>query len=197
MVAAMGKSRKTKKFMDDDSGGFILGEQENDDPLQRHHRRIPARGLRRAPSTMPQVMHQRVWESFRELNAYVMETSTTAGGPSDAIAGSPCQPLQRPSWVPEPVWYAYHAMDDWVFRQSLTEEELLLLPLEHTVDKLWPEAPAGFKYVDEDLLVFEDAATVAGTAFEYSLERREKEQQPRTVSTGSAEATDEFDIMKF
>lgn len=145
---------------------------------------------------MPQGMSQHIWKSYCELNAYVIATSTTTGGRSDAKPGSPRQPPQRPSWVPEPVWYAYHAMDDWMFRQSLTEEELSMLPLEHTVDKLWPEAPAGFKYVDEDLLVFGEAAKVTGTAFEYSLERL-AEQQPRVVTTGSAEGADEVDIMKF
>lgn len=94
------------------------------------------------------------------------------------------------------MWYADHAMDDWMFRQSLTAEELLMLPLEHTVDRRWPEAPAGFRYVGEDVLVFEDAAKVAGTAFEYSLEWL-KEQQPRAVTTGSAERTDGFDIVSF
>ena len=75
--------------MDDNGGAFVMGEQENDDPLQRYHRWIPARGLRRAPSAIPEGMPQHIWKSYCELNAYVMETSTTAGGLSDAVPGSP------------------------------------------------------------------------------------------------------------
>ncbi|KAK8139008.1 hypothetical protein PG984_002388 [Apiospora sp. TS-2023a] len=184
---------KKLKYMDDDP---ILRE-EKEEGLQRSLRWLPVRGLRRIPSQSPEGVPSQVWDSYSSLNAYICavdhekkqrhhteeEEDEKEGGED---LNSQQQPLKRPAGVPEPLWHAYHSFDDWMFRRCLTPEEVLMLPLEKTVDKAWPDAPSGFKYIAEDVLVFDDPERVEGTAFEYELTDRHMKQlkSGRRVSMG-------------
>ncbi|KAK6864110.1 hypothetical protein PG990_006452 [Apiospora arundinis] len=174
------KRRKEKKFMEDDP---ILRE-EKEEGLQRSLRWLPVRGLRRVPSKKPPGVPQLVWESYEAMNNYMCEigpgkqqqhTDTEReeeGGEGEKEEEAELdsqQPLKRPNEVPEPLWHAYHSFDDWMFRKCLTPDEVRMLPLERTVDKAWPGAPDGFKYIAEDVLVFDEPEKVEGTAFEYKL----------------------------
>ena len=186
------KKRKDRKYMDDDP---ILRE-EKEEGLQRSLRWLPVRGLRRIPSQCPYGVPAQVWDSYSSLNAYMCVVDREQKQHDQAKAGaqeegggdlkSPQQPLKRPPGVPEPLWHAYHSFDDWMFRRCLTPEEVLMLPLEKTVDKAWPDAPDGFKYIAEDVLVFDDPEKVEGTAFEYQLTDRHMAQlkSGRRVSMG-------------
>ncbi|KAK8088186.1 hypothetical protein PG997_003147 [Apiospora hydei] len=144
------KKRKKKKYMEDDP---ILRE-EKEEGLQRSLRWLPVRGLRRSPSESPKGVPSQVWNSYSSLNAYICAVSheekqhthteqEEEEGEEDI--DNQTQPLKRPAGVPEPLWHAYHSFDDWMFRKCLTPEEVLMLPLEKTVDKAWPGAPNGFQ----------------------------------------------------
>ncbi|KAK8081698.1 hypothetical protein PG996_000479 [Apiospora saccharicola] len=182
------KKKNNRKYMDDDP---ILRE-EKEEGLQRSLRWLPVRGLRRIPSQSPEGVPSQVWDSYSSLNAYIcavdherkQQDHTEEEGGEDL--NSQQQPLKRPAGVPEPLWHAYHSFDDWMFRRCLTPEEVLMLPLEKTVDKAWPDAPSGFKYIAEDVLVFDDPEKVEGTAFEYELTDRHMKQlkSGRRVSMG-------------
>ncbi|KAK8050428.1 hypothetical protein PG994_012158 [Apiospora phragmitis] len=156
-----GKSKnkkKEKKYMVDDP---ILRE-EKEEGLQRSLRWLP------------------VWDSYSSLNAYMCAVGCEGkyhthaeeeeeGEDEEEDTDTQQQPLKRPTGVPEPLWHAYHSFDDWMFRKCLTPEEVLMLPLGKTVDKAWLDAPNGFKYIAEDVLVFDDPEKFEGTAFEYKL----------------------------
>ncbi|KAK8026791.1 hypothetical protein PG991_003847 [Apiospora marii] len=186
------KKRKDRKYMDDDP---ILRE-EREEGLQRSLRWLPVRGLRRTPSQSPNGVPAQVWDSYTSLNAYMCALNREnmhhdhaeegEEGKGEEDLNSQQQPLKRPAGVPEPLWHAYHSFDDWMFRRCLTPEEVLMLPLEKTVDKAWPDAPNGFKYIAEDVLVFDDPEKVEGTAFEYELTGRHMMQlkSGRRVSMG-------------
>lgn len=193
------KKRKEKKFMEDDP---VLRE-DKEEGLQRNLRWLPVRGLRRPPSQSPEGLHPQVWKSYEALNSYMCELSPgRERHPQDEGEGvreeeeekeedeeadvDNHQPLKRPAGVPEPLWHAYHSFDDWMFRRCLTPDEVRMLPLEKTVDKAWPGAPDGFKYIAEDVLVFDDPEKVEGTAFEYKLTDCHLEQlkSGRRVSMG-------------
>lgn len=186
------KKRKERKYMEDDP---ILRE-EKEEGLQRSLRWLPVRGLRRVPSQSPTGVPPQVWDSYSSLNAYMCavdcekkqhdHAEEEEGGEGEEDLNSQQQPLKRPMGVPEPLWHAYHSFDDWMFRRCLTPEEVLMLPLEKTVDKAWPDAPNGFKHIAEDVLVFDDLEKVEGTAFEYELTERHMKQlkSGRRVSMG-------------
>ncbi|KAK8055317.1 hypothetical protein PG993_000544 [Apiospora rasikravindrae] len=185
------KKRTQKKYMEDDP---ILRE-EKEEGLQRSLRWLPVRGLRRAPSESPKGVPSQVWDSYSSLNAYMCAVSREEKQRTHAEEeeeegeegiGNQMQPLKRPTGVPEPLWHAYHSFDDWMFRKCLTAEEVLMLPLEKTVDKAWPGAPNGFKYIAEDVLVFDEPEKVEGTAFEYKLTNSHVDQlkSGRRVSMG-------------
>ncbi|KAK7951192.1 uncharacterized protein PG986_006920 [Apiospora aurea] len=185
------KKRIQKKYMEADP----IFREEKEEGLQRSLRWLPVRGLRRCPSESPKGAPSQVWNSYSSLNAYMCavsheetqhtHTKQEEEGVEEDI-GNQTQPLKRPAGVPEPLWHAYHSFDDWMFRKCLTPEEVLMLPLEKTVDKAWPGAPNGFKYIAEDVLVFDDPEKVEGTAFEYKLTSRHMEQlkSGRRVSMG-------------
>lgn len=68
------------------------------------------------------------------------------------------RPTTKPDSVPLQLWMSYCMMDEFVYRQSLTDEEILALPL---IDDVFlfkqggpmPSAPPGFHWDDEKNLV--------------------------------------------